>query len=88
MATIINNPSGTTDEDSSGMGIVVGLIVAVVLVILFFLFAWPSINNTPGVPNTGTDTTQPGASANVNVTLPSGTTNSTPSGGTSNTSAY
>lgn len=67
MATIINNPPGATGEDS-GVGIVVGLMVAVILVVLFLLFILPGIRGTtPAVPDTGSE---PGSSATVNVTLP------------------
>ncbi len=68
MATIINNPGDSRPvvEDGSGVGVVVGLIIAVILVILFFLFAWPAIQgNTAATPSTS----NPGV--NVNVTLPS-----------------
>lgn len=67
MATIINNPSGT--EDSSA-GVVIGILAAIVLVILFIMFVWPSISGRTPAP---TDTSTPGASTNINVELPPAT---------------
>jgi|GEM_PF-1146819 len=78
MATIINNPSGGTSEDSSA-GIVVGLVVALILIVLFIMFVWPSIKNNrsdalaPGE-------TPAGASANINVSLPGDGPASSPAG--------
>lgn len=70
MATIINNPTGTTEDSSAG--IIIGVVVALLLVVLFILFVWPSISGRA----TPTDNTTP--SANLNVTLPGGTTNTSP----------
>jgi hypothetical protein len=67
MATIVNNP-GTTEDSSAG--VVIGVVIALLIIVLFFAFALPymrSNSGTPGVPNTGSDT---GASASVNVDLP------------------
>lgn len=75
MATIINNPPGSTSEDS-GLGVVVGIIMAVVLVILFLLFVLPTIQGTPAVPDTGEPA---GGSATVNVTLPAASPEAAPS---------
>lgn len=61
MATIINNP-GEAREGSSGVGIVVGVLVAVILVGLFVVFGLPAIRGgTPAPSNGGVD---------VNVQLP------------------
>ena len=76
MATIINNPSGNTAEDSSA-GIVIGIVVALILVVLFAVFVWPTLGTNPAAPATGGNTT-PGASTNVNVTLPAGDSTYTP----------
>jgi len=52
MSTVINNPSDSR-EDSSGVGMIVGIVLAVSLVGLFFLYLLPMIQNlgTP-TPNT------------------------------------
>ncbi len=74
MATIVNNP-GTTTEDS-GAGVVIGVVIALLIIVLFFAFALPYIRSnsgTPGVPNTGSD-------ASVNINLPDVTNNPSPSG--------
>jgi hypothetical protein len=63
MATIVNNPGPGTTEDSSA-GVVIGVVIALLIIVLFFAFALPYIRNsgtTPGVPNTGSD---------VNIDLP------------------
>lgn len=58
MATVINNPG----DNSSGAGIIIGLVVAVVIVALIFIYGIPALraSNRAAAP-----------SANVNVTLPS-----------------
>jgi hypothetical protein len=78
MATIINNPTDTRPvvTDESPVGMIVGLIVALVLVVLFVMYVLPSFRASTVAP---ADTT-PGASANINLTVPSGSTNG---GGTS-----
>lgn len=79
MATIINNPQGaggpTNDGDNSGTGMLVGIVVAILLIALFFLYALPLIRtggraSTPGVPNTGESSGTPGSNVNVNVQVP------------------
>ncbi len=68
MATIINNPTDTRPvvaEDSS-VGMVVGLIVALVLIVLFVMYVLPSFRaSTPGT-YTPADT----SGTNINVTVP------------------
>lgn len=78
MATIINNPSDTRPvvaTGDSGVGMVVGLLVALVLIVLFVMYVLPSIRGTAVTPAA---TENPaGATANINLTVP-GTTD-TPS---------
>jgi hypothetical protein len=59
MATVINNPS----NEGSGAGTIIGIVIAVVLVALLFIYGLPALR--------GTDTT-PAPGASVNVTLPTG----------------
>ena len=61
MTTIINKGSG----ESSGAGLVIGVIIGVVLIALFFIFALPALRNN-GAPA--------GGSANINVEIPGGST--------------
>lgn len=68
MATIINNPPGVTEDSSLGM--VVGLVVALVLIVLFFIFVWPSLGNPNSSLSPDYNSAPSGASTNVNVTLP------------------
>ena len=62
MATVINNPGGESSD--SGMGIIVGVIIAIVLIALFFISALPALRNREAPAGN-----QPGI--NVNVTAPS-----------------
>lgn len=52
MPTIINNP-GNNSEDSSGAGIIIGVVVALVLVVLFFVYILPTLRdgNEPNTTN-------------------------------------
>ena len=61
MSTVINNPGG---GESSGMGLVVGIVVAIIAVGLFFFFVLPAIR---GGGQGGKD-----ANINVDVKLPEG----------------
>ncbi len=40
MATIINNPSGSND---SSVGLVIGIVIGLVLIALFFVYALPAL---------------------------------------------
>jgi hypothetical protein len=70
MATVINNPRQGTED--SGMGLVLGVIIAIVLIALFWIYALPAIRNV------SPPTTQPQGGTNINVQLPN------PSGGGTN----
>jgi hypothetical protein len=51
MPTIINNPSGTS-EGGNGLGMVVGVLLAIVILALFFIYALPSLrtrNNSTNI---------------------------------------
>lgn len=63
MATVINNPS----DNGSGAGTVIGILVALILVALLFIYGLPALR---GGASTGTPNTTPGASANIDVNLP------------------
>jgi hypothetical protein len=63
MATVINNPS----NEGSGAGTIIGIVVAIILIALLFIYGLPALRGS----STGTTAT-PGASANVDVTLPTG----------------
>ncbi len=73
MATIINNPG--TNSDDSGVGVVIGVVVGLLLIVLFFAYALPSIRGT-ATPST----TQAPGGATVNVQLPGGSTPAPASG--------
>jgi hypothetical protein len=60
MATVINNPSG--NSDNSGTGVIIGVIVAIILIILFFVYGLPALRGGASPSN----------SLDVNVDLPSG----------------
>lgn len=67
MTTIINTPPAVESSDS-GLGIVFGVILAILIVVLFLVYGLPMIRNSnPPAANGG---------INVNVQLP--TDNKTP----------
>ncbi len=75
MVTIVNNPD--TAEDGAA-GVVIGVVIALLIIVLFFAFALPYIRNnsgTPGVPNTGSSDSD----TEVNISLPDMTTAPSPS---------
>jgi predicted permease len=59
MTTVVNNPGSA--EGGSSMGMVLGVILALILVGLFFVYGLPALQGAPS--------TQSG-STNINVTLP------------------
>jgi hypothetical protein len=74
MATVINNP--TTDGADSGAGWMFAVIIAIVLVALFFLFGLPAINRS----HTSSVNVPDSVDVNVHDGTGSGTTGTTPSG--------
>jgi len=68
MPTVINNPS--TESESSGANLIIGVVIALLLIALFFIYIVPSIRGTNPPANEGT---------NINVELPNPTSpNPTP----------
>lgn len=63
MNTIINNPGNTGDGESTGVGLILGIILAIVIIALFFVYALPAIRGT-STPQNGT--------VDVNIKLPPG----------------
>ncbi len=61
MATVINNPGNGGREDS-GIGMIIGVLVVIVLIVLFFVYGLPAIRNNQTAPN----------DINVDVDLPGG----------------
>ena len=49
MATIVNNP-GTTTEDNSGMGFVVGVLLLLFVAFLFFVYGLPALTRSVSTP--------------------------------------
>ncbi len=60
MTTIINTPPAVESSDS-GAGIILGVIIALIVVVLFFVYGLPAIRGS---------TTPTSANLDVNVTLP------------------
>lgn len=66
MATIINNPdAGSGSSSGGGAGILIGALVAIVIIALFFIYALPAIRNN----KSGTTVNVPDK-INVNVNQP------------------
>ncbi|MDQ3014792.1 MAG: hypothetical protein M3Q73_02940 [bacterium] len=59
MATIVNTPGEV--RESSGTGVVIGILAVILLAILFLLFGLPYLRNNGAPATTGTD---------INVNLP------------------
>jgi len=60
MTTIVNTPRGESSD--SGLGLILGVIIAIALVVLFFVYGLPALRQ--GGNN--------GGGTNINVTLPEG----------------
>lgn len=73
MTTIVNNPVPVTTEDGTGVGMILGIILALVIIALLVIFGIPAFRNS----TTASDPMPTGAT-NINVTLPA----ATPSSGT------
>jgi hypothetical protein len=58
MATVINNPG---NDSGSGAGVIVGLVIAVILIAVIFIYGLPALRN---------GTTNQAPSANIDVNLP------------------
>ena len=75
MSTVINNPGNNPTPvavESSGAGPIVAVLIALVLVVIFFVYILPAIRSSQA-PQSGT--------VNVNLKLPTtgnGTTNTPP----------
>lgn len=65
MTTIINTPP-TKESSDSGLGVILGIIVALIIVALFFFYGLPAIRGSSAAPEAD--------SVNVNVQLPPATT--------------
>ncbi len=63
MATVINNPDHSGSD--SGVGLIVGILIAVVVIFLFFFYGLPAMRNNQAAPSDG--------SIDVNVDMPDNT---------------
>lgn len=75
MTTIINTPPSGENSDS-GFGLVLGIIIAIVLVGLFFVYGFPAIRQSNNQPNNTDIITVPvpGATGATGATGPTGET--------------
>lgn len=69
MTTVINTPPSAESSDS-GLGLVLGVILALILVALFFVYGLPAIRNNNAVPQNG--------NIDVNITVPASETTPSP----------
>ncbi len=78
MTTVINTPSSGQSSDS-GLGLIVGVIIALALVALFFFYGLPAIRNNSNNPgNTNVITVPlPGPTGATGATGATGSTGST-----------
>lgn len=60
MTTVINNPG---EGQGSAMGWIIGAVIAIILLYVFFAYALPAMRGAAPADNGG---------ANINVTLPAG----------------
>ncbi len=70
MTTVINTPPPVESSDS-GLGLVLGVLLSVIIIALFFVYGLPAIQNNMNPQNPQTD------NINVNVKLPPTTPTST-----------
>ncbi len=68
MTTVINNPgehgANNNNNDGGGSGLIIGVLVSLVLIALFFIYILPMIRaNNTAQPQTPAET-------NINVTIP------------------
>jgi hypothetical protein len=69
MATVINNPAGTTDSSSSGMSFVLGAILLIAAVLIFFYYGVPAMRSAASGVGRGTNLSVPDK-IDVNVNNP------------------
>ncbi len=55
MAIIVNNPSGTSED--SGLGVIVGVVVGLLLIVLFFVYGLPALQNRQAAAQPDTNIT-------------------------------
>jgi hypothetical protein len=63
MTTVINTPGSGNNGDNSGLGMIVGILIAVIAIALFFIYGLPAMRGNEAPKDD---------SLNVNVTLPAG----------------
>lgn len=73
MSTVINNPTSSS-EDSSGVGVIVGMVLVVILGTLFVLYALPLLRNqaTPTPTTNEIKVILPEVPAKANTPAPTG----------------
>lgn len=69
MTTIINTPTTGNDDSSSGLALIIGIVLVLVLGGLFLYYILPSLRN---------DVPQSQPNTEINVELPTPTTDTTP----------
>jgi hypothetical protein len=67
MATIINNPATTERESGSGMGVIIGIILVLLVAFLFLYYLLPVLQNAGRATS---PTVQVPDKINVNVQTP------------------
>lgn len=74
MATVINNPPAgnntASGDGGSGMGMVLGILLALIIFFLFIIFGWPAIRGNgggTGTPNNSENVDDAGGGTTLNV---------------------
>jgi len=75
MATVINNPT-TGESSDSGLGIIIGIVMVLVIGGLFIVYGLPAVRDSKTAPQE--------SNINVDVNLPSGDNTSLPADGSTN----
>lgn len=66
----MDNTNNSGGDNGMGMGLIIGLLIVIVVLGLFFAYGWPAIKGDRG-----------GSDANINIQVPTGDNGGTPPSG-------
>lgn len=79
MVTVVNSP-GPGETESSGVGLVIGVLLAIVVIVLFFIYGLPALRTSQTQNQTPQNTSPGGSNIQINVPNPLAPTGSSTSG--------